>query len=170
MDIQVRSLLNNEEIEALLAARYEDVFSILGMHEHPSGTGLIARALLPGASAIEVIASKDNKQVASLQRIGEEGLFEGALGRRCKRFSYHFKVRFGSEVVELEDPYRFPSLLDDDDLYLFGEGTQERVYQWMGAHARQVDGIDGTLFVLWAPDAARVSVVGGIQCLGRSSP
>ena len=160
MNIQAASLLKNDEIEALLAARFEDVFSILGMHEHPSGTGLIVRALLPGASAIEVIASKDNEQVASLQLISDEGLFEGTLGHRCERFNYHFKVQFGSEFVEMEDPYRFPSLLNDDDLYLFGEGTQERVYQWMGAHARQVEGIDGTLFVLWAPHAARVSVVG----------
>ena len=75
MNIQAASLLKNDEIEALLAARFEDVFSILGMHEHPSGTGLIVRALLPGASAIEVIASKDNEQVASLQLISDEGSF-----------------------------------------------------------------------------------------------
>jgi 1,4-alpha-glucan branching enzyme len=60
----------------------------------------------------------------------------------------------------LEDPYRFPSVLCDDDLYLFGEGTHEQVYQWMGAHVRQLEGVEGTLFVLWAPDADRVSVVG----------
>jgi len=52
------------------------------------------------------------------------------------------------------------SLLDDDDLYLFGEGTQEQAYQWMGAHARRVEGVDGMHFVLWAPNASRVSVVG----------
>jgi 1,4-alpha-glucan branching enzyme len=160
MNVQAASLLSREDIEALIAARYEDVFSVLGMHEHPSGTGLIARALLPGASAVEVIASKDNTQVASLELINDAGLFEGALESRRERFSYYLKVQFGNESVELEDPYRFPSLLSEDDLYLFGEGTQERVYRWMGPHARQVEGVDGTLFVLWAPDAARVSVVG----------
>ncbi len=160
MNIQAVSLLKNEDIEALLAARCEDVFSILGMHEHPSGKGLIVRVLLPGATAVEVIASEDNTNVAVLQRVDDAGLFEGTLGGRSERFRYHLKVKFGSEIVELEDPYCFPSLLNDDDLYLFGEGTQERVYQWMGAHARQVQGVDGTLFVVWAPDAARVSVVG----------
>ncbi|MEH6580808.1 MAG: 1,4-alpha-glucan branching protein GlgB [Halioglobus sp.] len=52
------------------------------------------------------------------------------------------------------------SLLNEDDVYLFGEGTQEQAYRWMGANVRQVEGVDGMLFVLWAPDAGRVSVVG----------
>ena len=160
MKNQVASMLNRAQIDALLAARYDDVFSVLGMHEHPSGQGLIARALLPGASAVDVIANNDNRTVASLTLIDEAGLFEGSLGRRRKRFSYRLRIQFGDDLVEREDPYRFPSLLKEDELYLFSEGTQEQVYQWMGAHAREIEGVDGMLFVLWAPDAGRVSVVG----------
>lgn len=55
---------------------------------------------------------------------------------------------------------RVTDALQDDDLYFFGEGTAERAYQWMGAHARNVAGVDGMQFVLWAPNAERVSVVG----------
>ncbi|MCZ6831968.1 MAG: 1,4-alpha-glucan branching protein GlgB [Gammaproteobacteria bacterium] len=160
MQNRLESLLNRRQIDALLAARHDDVFSVLGMHEHSGGHGLIARALLPGASAVDVIANKDNKKVASLELIDEAGLFEGSLGRRRKPFSYRLRIRYGDDLVEREDPYRFSSLLKDDDLYLFGEGTQEKVYQWMGAHGRQVEGVDGTLFVVWAPGAERVSVVG----------
>ena len=160
MKDQVTSLLSQQQINELLAARFEDVFSVLGLHAHPVGKGLIARVFLPGASAVEVITSKDNKKVASLDLIDKAGLFEGGLGRRRNPFSYRLRVQFGDNSIELEDPYRFPSLLNDEDLYLFGEGTQERVYQWMGAHARQVEDVHGTLFVLWAPAAARVSVVG----------
>ena len=158
MNSRAISLLNNEEIDAILTARCDDVFSRLGMHEHPTGKGLIARVFLPGAAGVDVIASKDNKKVASLALVDEVGLFEGPLGRRRKPFAYHLRVDFGNDTVVMEDPYRFPSLLNDDDVYLFGEGTQERLYQWMGAHPRQIDGVDGTSFVIWAPDAGRVSV------------
>lgn len=66
------------------------------------------------------------------------------------------KLHSGDE----EGDYRFPPCLNDDDLYLFGEGTQERSFQWMGAHPRQLEGVDGVLFVVWAPSAQRVAVVG----------
>ncbi len=49
-----------------------------------------------------------------------------------------------------------PSLLGDHDLHLFNEGTHQRLWEKLGAHASA----DGTFFAVWAPDAARVSVVG----------
>ena len=51
-------------------------------------------------------------------------------------------------------------LITDFDLYLFGEGKHERIYDKLGAHARIVDGVEGTHFAVWAPNAERVSVVG----------
>lgn len=160
MSAEVSSLLPKSEIDSIIAARCDDVFSALGLHAHPSGKGLIVRVFLPGASSVAVISSKDNKPVASLDLVNEAGLFEGKLGRRRKPFPYHLSVVFDNAAVAIEDPYRFPSVLNDDEVYLFGEGTQEQLYQWMGAHPRQIDGVDGTVFVLWAPDAGRVSVVG----------
>ncbi len=160
MTEQSLSLLNSEQVEALIDADYTDVFAVLGMHRHPEGSGLIVRALLPGASGVQVIANGGDKAVASLAAVHPAGLFEGKLGRRRNPFSYRLRVQFGDHSVELEDPYRFPQQLSDDDLYLFGEGTQEHAYQWMGAHAHEVDGVAGMLFVVWAPAARRVSVVG----------
>src|SRR5690606_14253154 len=59
-----------------------------------------------------------------------------------------------------DDPYRFPPLLGELDLYLMGEGKHRRLYERMGAHPETIDGIDGVMFAVWAPNAARVSVVG----------
>jgi 1,4-alpha-glucan branching enzyme len=50
--------------------------------------------------------------------------------------------------------------LSDFDLYLFGEGKHERIYDKLGAHPSLRDGVDGTRFAVWAPNADRVSVVG----------
>lgn len=59
-----------------------------------------------------------------------------------------------------EDPYRFGSTIGEMDLYLFGEGRHERLYDWLGAQVMEVDGVPGVRFAVWAPNARRVSVVG----------
>ena len=154
------SLLTAVELQALVDAKHADVFSILGAHAHPSKPGTVIRSFFPGASKIEVISSHGNDVVDSLALIHECGLFEGHLPELTKTDDYRLRIQLGKVAFELEDPYRFPSLLKDDELYLFCEGTSERAYQWMGAHNKTVDDIAGMLFVVWAPDALRVSVVG----------
>ncbi len=54
-------------------------------------------------------------------------------------------------------------LITDFDLYLFGEGKHERIYDKLGAHPRSVAGVEGTHFAVWAPNAERVSVVGSFN-------
>ena len=50
--------------------------------------------------------------------------------------------------------------LTDDDLYLFNEGSHYRLYEKLGAHPMSVDGVTGTRFAVWAPNARQVSVTG----------
>jgi len=52
------------------------------------------------------------------------------------------------------------SLLSQDALYLFNEGSHIRVYEKLGAHPATVDGEDGTYFAVWAPNAEQVYVMG----------
>jgi 1,4-alpha-glucan branching enzyme len=160
MNNLAKRLLGNEEIDAIINAKHQDIFSVLGMHKHPTESGLIVRAFLPEAQNVEVIDSKTNKLVTVLDLVDQAGLFERKLGRRRNPFNYHLRVVYKSETVAIDDPYRYPSMVNNDDLYLFCEGTHEKAYQWMGAHGREVDNVQGTHFVLWAPDASRVSVVG----------
>lgn len=165
MKNQFISLLDKEEVSALIGAKHQDVFSVLGMHKHPTESGLIVRALLPDAISVEVIDSKSNRSITKLTLVHESGLFEGKLGRRRNVFNYHLRVSYKDNTILVDDPYQYPSLLNDDDLYLFCEGTHEHAYQWMGAHKLEVaitgaGGVGGTHFVIWAPDATRVSVVG----------
>ena len=151
--------MNKQQIDALIAGDFVDVYSILGMHQANKGKDLVVRVFLPGAEAVEVISSVDGSSVAKLDKLHDEGLFAGSVGQ-SERFEYRLRVQYPLTTLELEDPYRFPSQLSADDLYLFGEGTQERLYRWMGAHQRVVDGVSGMMFVVWAPSAKRVSLVG----------
>ena len=52
------------------------------------------------------------------------------------------------------------SLLTSDDLYLFHQGTHARLWEKLGSHPETRDGVDGTAFAVFAPNAAEVSVVG----------
>jgi 1,4-alpha-glucan branching enzyme len=52
------------------------------------------------------------------------------------------------------------SLLTNDDLFLFNEGSHYRLYEKLGAHPLMVDGVEGTYFAVWAPNAKQVSVMG----------
>jgi len=54
---------------------------------------------------------------------------------------------------------RTPTLLFDDDLYLFNEGSHFRLYDCLGAHTMTVEGAPGVHFAVWAPTAASVSVM-----------
>jgi 1,4-alpha-glucan branching enzyme len=89
------------------------------------------------------------------------GLFEvrvpGAAGRR---FGYQLELRRPGGVSLVRDAYTFPPLLGAIDLHLAAEGTHITLYRRFGAHVREVDGVLGTSFAVWAPSARRVSVVG----------
>src|SRR6266567_9343201 len=51
------------------------------------------------------------------------------------------------------------SIFSDFDLYLFGQGKNYRIYEKMGAHLRNFNGVTGVHFAVWAPNAQTVSVI-----------
>src|SRR4030065_1083709 len=56
--------------------------------------------------------------------------------------------------------YPFPQILTDFDLHLLGEGTHYKNYEKLGAHVREVKGVNGVHFAVWAPNAEAASVIG----------
>jgi len=70
----------------------------------------------------------------------------------------------------MTQPVRYDiSLLTDDDLYLFNEGNHFRLYNKLGAHLLTVDGVNGTYFAVWAPDAEQVFVMGDFNGWNKAS-
>ena len=63
-------------------------------------------------------------------------------------------------TITIEDPYRFLPTIGELDVHLLGEGRHEELWERLGAHVREVDGVAGTAFAVWAPSARAVSVVG----------
>jgi 1,4-alpha-glucan branching enzyme len=76
-----------------------------------------------------------------------------------------------NNVTSYYDPYSFTPQLDDYDIHLFAEGKHLHIYRILGAHPKSINGIDGVLFAAWAPNAARVSVIGDFnEWDGRRHP
>src|SRR6202048_4781670 len=142
------------EAYAIVEGRHSDPFHYLGLHTEGGKT--VVRAFLPEATNVEAIG--EHGEAAALARIHDAGLFAGPLPNGSKR--YQLRARFGDTVVYLDDPYRFPPVLTDYDLYLLGEGTHQRLYEKLGAHPMELEGVPGVAFVVLPHNAKRVSVVG----------
>ncbi|MDT8998270.1 1,4-alpha-glucan branching protein GlgB [Paucibacter sp. APW11] len=152
------------ERAALIEGRHGDAFAVLGLHADGQGR-LQMRALLPGATAVSLIEAASGKVLVELQQAGD-GLFEATVPRRRKRFGYRLAVRWSAEQEQPEhyaDAYAFGPLLDEQDLTLFAQGGHPRPWQLLGAQPLLIDGVSGVRFAVWAPNAARVSVVGSFN-------
>ncbi|MBI1209407.1 MAG: 1,4-alpha-glucan branching protein GlgB [Azospirillum sp.] len=151
---------NRPEILAVVNAEDGNPFGLLGMHIGADGM-LMVRSFQPGASAVSVHDRNTGASLAALERVHPDGFFEGVIAGRKARFAYrlHLTAADGT-VTEIEDPYRFSSFLGELDLHLLGEGQHLERYQRLGAHLRELDGVTGAAFAVWAPSARRVAVVG----------
>jgi 1,4-alpha-glucan branching enzyme len=143
-----------QEAYAVIEGRHPDPFHYLGFHVE--GDAPVVRAFVPDAE--EVVAIDELGHESELVRVHEAGLFAGRLPNGSPR--YHLRARFGKQVVEFQDAYRFPPVLSDFDLHLLGEGDHLALYNKLGAHPMTLDGVSGVAFAVFAPNARRVSVVG----------
>ncbi len=160
-------IIDPAELEVLIKAEHGHPHRLLGMHPctRKGKKKLIVRALLLDAASCEVIdyESVPEKRYR-LEKISPEGFFEGLIGNRSKVFPYRLRIeRFNSEIRQFYDPYSFLPSLGEQDIYLFNEGNEHRIYQKLGAHLREIDGVKGVSFAVWAPNAKRVSVVGNFN-------
>ena len=158
-------MLETRHIEALIQGRHGDPFAVLGPHLQADGRTAV-RAFVPGAISVQAVGGG---QDSPLEPLHADGVFEGLLGEPV---AYQLRVRWqdgSSEVIE--DPYRFGAVLGEMDVWLLSEGSHLRPYEILGATPRLMDGVAGTAFAVWAPNASRVSVVGDFNFWdGRRHP
>jgi 1,4-alpha-glucan branching enzyme len=159
------------EARALCEGRHGDPFAVLGPHARGDGATWV-RAFLPHAATVTVLCGAHAWPLASRADEGLHDLFEGDTAVRPLGSAYQLRVRWagGGESV-IEDPYRFGTVLGEMDVWLLGEGSHLRPFEQLGATPRTLDGVAGTAFAVWAPNASRVSVVGDFNAWdGRRHP
>ena len=154
-----------DTIRSLLDGVCRDPHSLLGVHpvEHKQQQGLVVRAFHPGADAAQLLLP--GEPPVPMDSTGHEGLFAALLpGRTFPLPCYElaFALPDGS-TVQRADPYRFAPTLGEMDLHLSGEGRHYRLHHKLGAHLRVEDEVAGVSFAVWAPNAARVSVIAGFN-------
>ena len=147
---------NKDAFSALMQGRHNDPFAVLGVHQMDDVR--IVRTLQPQADKVELVDA-EGEHLADMQRIHADGLFTAVMPARKRRYCLRITTAPG-DTRDIEDPYRFEQTLGDIDLYLLGEGSDQKIYQKLGAQVRSYFGIAGTRFAVWAPNASRVSVVG----------
>jgi 1,4-alpha-glucan branching enzyme len=160
--INMDTLASPEAVEAIENARHGDPFAFLGLHEAPAGAKAkwIARCFCPGASAVRAFDPAKPDKTWALSPVGGDGFFAGALAGAKARFRLRLEIVRHGETHVVDDPYSFPSAISSKEILRFRQGQLWRNWETLGARPVTHEGVEGTLFVTWAPAAKRVSVVG----------
>ncbi|GAA2101043.1 1,4-alpha-glucan branching enzyme [Kitasatospora saccharophila] len=145
------------EVERLVSGAHHDPHALLGAHELPAGTAI--RVLRPFAERVVVETELGPAELTHQQ----DGLFTGLLtGQSFPRYTLRVTYPGGEPLVQ-QDGYRFAPTLGELDLHLIREGRHEQLWQALGSHVRTVDGVTGTAFAVWAPNAVGVRVIGSFN-------
>ena len=155
-------LLSKDELRSLVELTHQSPHTLLGMHPLGGQAGLVVRALLPDAAkvAIQPVHEKD-KPAFELKRLPKTDVFEGTTKLANSVYAYDLVITDkGGHTRRTRDAYSFLPTLGEADLFLFGKGDERKIYDKLGAQLRTIDGVHGTSFAVWAPNAQRVSVVG----------
>ncbi len=156
--------VSHQQLTRIVHGYHHDPFEVLGIHkiEYEGRAQTVIRVFRPDAQRVNVLRH-DTGEKREMTRVTKEGFFE-ILFATDVFFEYELILHLhDGQVQHREDPYRFAPILSDFDLQLIGEGNNHRSYEHLGAHYRTHQGVLGTSFAVWAPEAQRVSVIGGFN-------
>ncbi|MFN2582230.1 MAG: 1,4-alpha-glucan branching protein GlgB [Candidatus Dormibacteria bacterium] len=141
------------DVRRIVNGQHDAPHDVLG--PHPDGDGTVIRAFHPDATAISVAHPGG---VVAMERVDPAGLFAAHLATAEVR-AYRLRIRTANAEWEAEDPYRFSPTLGELDLHLIGEGTHRELWRRLGARVIEHQGVSGTAFAVWAPNARGVHLV-----------
>lgn len=150
-----------EQVERIVWNQHHDPFEVLGSHpiEQDGKTVWVVRAYLPTASAAWVILPEERQEYL-MEAVHHPHFFECTIDTP-ELANYQLRIQEGEHERVMYDPYAFRSpRLTEFDLHLFAEGNHHRIYEKLGAHPTEINGVEGVYFAVWAPNARNVSVLG----------
>ncbi|MDR2435703.1 MAG: 1,4-alpha-glucan branching protein GlgB [Puniceicoccales bacterium] len=156
-------IISHGELESLLGVHNANPHGLLGMHryiENGKCCGVVVRALLRDAKRCFLVDDTTNVKF-HLEQIDPSGFFEGLVRTRTEVFKYKLlRESYAGEFEKFADPYSFLPTIGDYDFYLFAQGKHRHMHEQLGSNFREIDGIAGFAFGVWAPNARAISVVG----------
>ncbi len=160
----MRTQLSLSSVGAVVNGTYANPAEVLGPHdvEYEGRKVTAVRAFLPDSRQVWVVHPA-HQTALPMRRVHPAGMYEAICPWQSDEQQRRYQLRVSDnhgEMKTIEDPYAFPSLFSEYDLYLHGEGKHFRAYERLGAHLRTISGVSGVNFAVWAPNAVSVSVVG----------
>ena len=149
--------MNWPKIEDIIYSESDNPHELLGPHK--CGAQTLVQAYFPQAKEAEIVFEQSGETV-EMSLADEDGYFAVFLPG-TEQPIYHYKVTEsdGTERIRGE-AYRFKPLITREDTDKFKNGIHYTIYEKLGAHPMTLEGVGGTYFAVWAPNAVRVSVVG----------
>ncbi|MDS0257141.1 1,4-alpha-glucan branching protein GlgB [Thermoplasmatales archaeon AK] len=147
----------------------EDTLSMVSnfLHSHPEtvlgkhvvGGKEVVRFLAPRSVEAWIESGGRRYRVSKVR----ENLYEGEIDKHAEgRYQICFRDASGY-VTRRRDPFTFEPLLSDYEIYLFKKGELIKAYETFGSHLLKYPDVNGVRFVVWAPNAQAVSVVGNFN-------
>ena len=157
MNKKLYKMMDWPAIEALQYGEEDQPQKVLGAHV--VGRSMLYQTYLPGASKVSLVLDEDDKTV-SMDMVDEDGFFAAVMNYKTPK-KYHYVVTDSDGKSKIYyDPYQYEVSLSEDEINKMNSGLHYHVYEVLGAHFMQMDGVEGVMFRVWAPNAVRVSVVG----------
>jgi 1,4-alpha-glucan branching enzyme len=157
--------ISAEQVESVVLNLHHDPFQILGPHEiEVNGSkSWVVRAFVPDSTEV-YLCDPGTGEEYPMRSAHNQHFFEVVLPEHKEIFMYQYRIvaMNGHERV-VHDPYFFLPQMGELDLYLFGQGDHHRIYEKLGAHPLEVNGVKGVYFAVWAPNARNVSVIGNFN-------
>lgn len=156
------SVIAPEQVARIVNNLHHDPFEILGSHpleQNGQVQSWVVRAYLPQAQAAWVVCPEERTEYP-MQPQHHPNFFVCTI-QTSELANYQLRIKIGDRERVIYDPYAFRSpKLTDLDIHLFAEGNHHRIYEKLGAHPIEIDGVKGVYFALWAPNARNVSILG----------
>ena len=157
--------ISADQVEAIVRNLHHDPFQILGPHElEVNGhKNWVVRAFVPDSTEVYLLNPETGEEYP-MRSAHNEHFFEVVLPGPEEIFMYQYRiVATNGHERFVYDPYFFLPQMGELDLYLFGQGDHHKIYEKLGAHPMEVNGVKGVYFAVWAPNARNVSVIGNFN-------
>jgi 1,4-alpha-glucan branching enzyme len=155
-------MTDDQILDTLATGSYHSPHDVLGLHPGTTGRGFVVRTRRPLARTVTAVF-RDGSEVP-LEHV-RGGIWAGEGVPAVAPYVIRATYEDGS-VHEDDDPYRHAPTIGELDLHLIAEGRHEQLWHVLGAHVRVDDGVPGTAFTVWAPNARAVRVAGDFNGWG----